>query len=66
MLVLPEGMPRELLEHLKKVRVGGQMLRMRRAEDADKGAPAGPRKFAPRPRPRPPGARGPGGPRRKP
>lgn len=36
---LPEGMPRELLEHLKKVRVAGQMLRMRRAEDAQTGAP---------------------------
>ena len=36
---LPEGMPREILEHLKKVRVGGQQLRMRRADAADTGAP---------------------------
>jgi ATP-dependent RNA helicase DeaD len=47
---LPEGMPRELLEHLKKVRVGGQQLRMRRAEDADTGAPPrGKRPFAGKP-----------------
>jgi len=32
---LPEGMPPEILEHLKKVWVAGQMLRMRRAEAAD-------------------------------
>ena len=63
---LPEGMPRELLEHLKKVRVAGQSLRMRRADPAEidapppRGkrpfsgkprAPGGPRKFAPK-RPR--------------
>jgi ATP-dependent RNA helicase DeaD len=63
---LPEGMPRELLEHLKKVRVAGQSLRMRRADDEDRNAPpprgkrpfagkprtpGGPRKFAPK-RPR--------------
>jgi len=36
---LPEGMPREVLDHLKKVRVGGQQLRMRRADAADTGAP---------------------------
>ena len=28
---LPEGMPRELMEHLKKVRVAGQALRIQRA-----------------------------------
>ena len=37
---LPEGMPREILDHLKKVRVGGQQLRMRRAEAADTDASA--------------------------
>ncbi|GAP65812.1 DNA/RNA helicase [Mizugakiibacter sediminis] len=31
---LPEGMPRELLQHLKKVRVAGRMLRIARAADA--------------------------------
>ena len=36
---LPEGMPRELLDHLKRVRVGGQQLRMRRADAADTRAP---------------------------
>ena len=60
---LPEGMPREILEHLKKVRVAGQPLRMRRAEAADVDAPRG---FRPR---KPPGAKPftgkprPGGPR---
>jgi ATP-dependent RNA helicase DeaD len=61
---LPEGMPREVLEHLKKVRVAGQALRMRRAEAADADAPRGfkPRKpFAGKPRPG--GARRPNGPR---
>lgn len=37
---LPDGMPREVLEHLKRVRVAGQQLRMRRAEAADTEAPA--------------------------
>src|SRR5690606_39038811 len=36
---LPEGMPREILDHLKRVRVGGQQLRMRRATPAETGAP---------------------------
>ena len=36
---LPEGMPPELLAHLKKVRVGGQQLKMRLAEDSDIDAP---------------------------
>ncbi|WP_119718403.1 DEAD/DEAH box helicase [Cognatilysobacter tabacisoli] len=31
---LPEGMPRELMEHLKKVRVAGQMLRISRASES--------------------------------
>ena len=54
---LPEGMPREILEHLKRVRVAGQPLRMRRMAEAGDGRPprgkpkgAGPRKpgFHPR------------------
>ncbi|MBW8823655.1 MAG: DEAD/DEAH box helicase [Xanthomonadales bacterium] len=36
---LPDGMPPELLAHLKKVRVGGQQLKMRVAEDGDIDAP---------------------------
>jgi ATP-dependent RNA helicase DeaD len=32
---LPEGMPPELLEHLKKVRVGAQMMRIQRAGPGD-------------------------------
>src|SRR3546814_2182622 len=36
MVDLPEGMPRELLEHLKRVYVSGQSLKMRRADDADR------------------------------
>jgi ATP-dependent RNA helicase DeaD len=48
---LPEGMPRELLEHLKKVRVAGRPLRMQRATEADSAAPAGRRPFAGKPRP---------------
>ncbi len=41
---LPQGMPRELLELLKRVRVAGQMLRMRRwdgSTDSDGAADAG-------------------------
>jgi len=59
---LPEGMPPEILEHLKKVWVAGQMLRMRHAEAEDM-AETGytpPRRFG-KPGPR----KGkPGGPRR--
>ncbi len=33
---LPEGMPRELLQHLKKVRVAGRPLRMRLEKDSGK------------------------------
>jgi len=54
---LPEGMPREVLEHLKKVWVSGQQLRMRRAEEDDRGPPrgwAGPGKGA-KPRSKAPG-----------
>ena len=36
---LPDGMPPDLLAHLKKVRVGGQQLQMRLAEDSDIDAP---------------------------
>jgi ATP-dependent RNA helicase DeaD len=50
LLDLPEGMPRELLMHLKKVRVAGQPLRIARAGEADAEGGAAPR--APRgPRP---------------
>ena len=61
---LPEGMPRELLEHLKKVRVAGRPLRMQRATEADSAAPKGRRpgpggKFAGGPRK--PGGFKPGG-----
>ncbi len=38
---LPEGMPPELLQHLKKVRVGGRPLRMR-LNDGTTGSPAKP------------------------
>lgn len=64
---LPEGMPRELLEHLKKVRVAGQAIRMRRAEDADLVAapPRGKRPFGAKPGGRPGGFK-PGGPRKGP
>jgi ATP-dependent RNA helicase DeaD len=64
---LPEGMPRELLEHLKKVRVAGQSIRMRRAEEADMAAApprTGKRPFAGKPHGKP-GFR-PGGPRKGP
>jgi ATP-dependent RNA helicase DeaD len=62
---LPEGMPRELLELLKKVRVAGQPLRMRRAEADDTGAPLpqGKRPFTARPR-KPSPTRRPGPPKR--
>ena len=58
---LPEGMPRALLEHLKRVRVAGQPLRMRHADAGDTGAPLprGKRPFSDKPR-KPPGARKPG------
>ena len=56
---LPEGMPREILELLKKVWVSGQQLKIRRADDERRapprrrpggpapGKPAGPRKGKP-------------------
>ncbi|MGJ4731265.1 DbpA RNA binding domain-containing protein, partial [Luteimonas sp. SDU101] len=59
---LPQGMPREVLEHLKKVWVSGQQLRMRRADDEGRGPPRG--RPGPRPGGKPPGkAAGPRGPR---
>jgi ATP-dependent RNA helicase DeaD len=48
-LDLPEGMPHDLLMHLKKVRVAGQPLRLHRLSDADDGS-----SLPPREKPRPP------------
>ena len=45
-LDLPEGMPKELLMHLKKVWVSGQQLRIHKLGDADDGD-AAPRKYKP-------------------
>lgn len=69
---LPQGMPHELMEHLKRVYVAGQPLRIRHAETGDtSGGRSGPRanvaarapgSRAPGPRtpgPRTPGPRGP-------
>jgi ATP-dependent RNA helicase DeaD len=47
-LDLPEGMPKPLLMHLKKVRVAGQALRLQRLDEYDGGNNGG--DFAPRPR----------------
>jgi ATP-dependent RNA helicase DeaD len=63
LLDLPEGMPHELLAHLKKVRVAGQPLRLHRLGDADGPGP-GPRPgppggAPPRGAPRPPHRKGP-------
>ncbi|WP_052100863.1 DEAD/DEAH box helicase [Novilysobacter arseniciresistens] len=57
---LPEGMPRELMEHLKRVYVAGQPLKIQRAGPGDAEGGRG------RPGGRPGGHRagGPGGPRR--
>ena len=61
---LPQGMPPELLDHMQGVRVAGQALRMRLAEDADIDAPKGKRPFAPRkPGGFKPGGFKPGGPK---
>ncbi len=62
---LPEGMPRELMEHLKKVRVAGQALRIQRAGPGDaeggrSGRPGGFRPHGARPGGKPPH----GGPRK--
>jgi len=59
-LDLPEGMPRELLMHLKKVRVAGQPLRLSRLQE---GAEAAPRPAARGPRPATPHRKGPRPPR---
>ncbi len=45
-LDLPEGMPKELLMHLKKVWVSGQQLRIHKVGEGDDGGDA-PRKFKP-------------------
>ena len=59
---LPEGMPHELLEHLKKVRIAGRPLRMERATDADNSPSMERRPFAPRkPAGFKPGSNKPGG-----
>jgi ATP-dependent RNA helicase DeaD len=50
-LDLPEGMPKPLLMHLKKVRVAGQPLRLQRVDERDASRPAGgfkPAGFKPR------------------
>ncbi|HEY5781940.1 MAG TPA: DEAD/DEAH box helicase [Lysobacter sp.] len=36
---LPEGMPREVMDHLKRVRVAGQQLRISRADESSHGQP---------------------------
>ncbi|GAA4867624.1 DEAD/DEAH box helicase [Luteimonas vadosa] len=53
---LPEGMPKPLLEHLKRVYVSGRPLKMRRADEADAGAPKGPARRPGAPMARKPGA----------
>jgi ATP-dependent RNA helicase DeaD len=58
---LPEGMPHELLEHLKKVRVAGRPLRMQRASEADTDPTQERRPFAPRKPGHKPGGFKPGG-----
>ncbi len=46
-LDLPEGMPKELLMHLKKVWVSGQQLRIHKLGEGDAGGDAPARKFKP-------------------
>jgi len=48
-LDLPEGMPKPLLMHLKKVRVAGQMLRIQKLDEHEGEAAPKPRAFKPRP-----------------
>ncbi|QSX80111.1 DbpA RNA binding domain-containing protein [Lysobacter solisilvae] len=55
---LPEGMPREVMEHLKRVRVAGQPLRISRP-----GEDGGPRRAPGMGGPRPPHRGGPRKPR---
>nr|WP_051885039.1 DEAD/DEAH box helicase [Lysobacter antibioticus] len=61
---LPEGMPRELMEHLKKVRVAGHPLRIQHASpgDTEGGRSRRPGPGGPRGPGGPGGPRGPGGP----
>lgn len=47
-LDLPEGMPRDLLMMLKKVRVAGQPLRIHRLGDPDDGSPPPSKSYPPR------------------
>ncbi len=59
---LPEGMPHELMEHLKRVYVAGQALRIRHADERDATGGRVARPNSPRPpQARPAGPRGPGG-----
>ena len=58
---LPEGMPPELLAHLKKVRVASRPLQMRLADAADIDAPKRKRSFGPPRGDKPGGPRKPGG-----
>jgi ATP-dependent RNA helicase DeaD len=58
---LPDGMPPELLAHLKKVRVASRPLQMRLAEEADIDAPKRNRNFGPPRGGKPGGPRKPGG-----
>jgi ATP-dependent RNA helicase DeaD len=46
-LDLPEGMPKELLMHLKKVWVSGQQLRIHKVGEGDAGGDTAPHKFKP-------------------
>jgi ATP-dependent RNA helicase DeaD len=63
MVELPDGMPREVFEHLQKVRVAGQPLRISRGDDA---AAVEPVAKAPRQNARPRTDGGSKAPRRKP
>ena len=64
---LPEGMPRDLMEHLKRVYVAGQALKIQRAGPGDiaggRSSRPGPRPGGPRPGGPRAGAPRPGGPR---
>ena len=58
LLDLPEGMPPELLQHLQKVRVAGQPLRLTRASEGGSGTSTLPR-HTPRSGPKTPHRKGP-------
>ncbi len=49
-LDLPEGMPKPLLMHLKKVRVSGQPLRLQRLDEVDSAGKSGGGDYAAKPR----------------